>query len=1149
MMKKLTLLALLPFFVNGADAQTVIQVPTMGDGYYNALATYYMNKGTTQSQAPTFSKVTGTWLRPDDGTGWIENATQEDGIYTLQRGYEATLTLYLGNTKIDGRLYESPNGAAAIASHAGVTTIISENAVITGKNNDRTAAAQSKLADNAISIGPGNKNCTSWVFERGTFIGGRGFSGIAAQKFTGFTSRGASFIGGALDDQTIVVDEEGNESGLKSMASGGAIATTGAITIGNHVSINGTTTNTTISRFIAANAVGGNYLRGGGYNKTVAFKTGEGLTAVATGAITINDGVYSGSRYFGGAEQTINNTKFDTFGNKVSGTGGNGAFLQGSSINIDKGIFTGGDAYNVNVGGPNSTAVTVGGYGAVVIGGGTIKNAEFYAGASKRAAIVAGSYYTDVETKEIETSDNNGKAYADGASGLYFGTGTMSLDNVKAVGSAGSSARANETNAVASARGGDGVTANGTTLTIQSGTYSGANGGFAFSGGTGNANGGAGVLALNGTLTVNGGTFTGGAAGSLNNATQLGNVGIWSENATLTIQQASTNTPTVVNGNVVISNPTTAKVVKILGGNITGDLYFIGKGITTLTVSTNATYNGSFIQTVGTVNTTLTNPNEGKFFSDVYIGAATNNITGKLLTAENARIVLGSQRSRLNILTGGLELSEGASVNAGYGQVKVTTGDLILRDNASLTYSFDSLNNVGGLFDVVAGNLVVSNANVKIVAEGISSTPTGSVKVVKSTGVVLGGNSLDDIVDVDFGWLTTRTGSSANGGITVDYGYSSLTNTSLKDLDNSLLTMIDGVITNLGTSEFYALNAGGAAEGTSMFRYSLSQMPDVSESSFQVSQKVSEQIAARGTEFRSMNGFASSQPRLGQKAPAGAAGPGQDKDMQGWVRAYGAFGNRESDGNFTAYDSDTWGSVIGVDKSFGNILVGLAGGYARTDIDGGGTYEAKVDTFHGSVYSTIGGESLFLDLAATYARANTEEHNAADPKGSEFDSDVYSGYIGLGKSFDLGEKLSLTPEASLLATYYDQQSYDRSSVGGIGGTVESYDTWSYMGTLGASVSTLHQIDWMNRGLALVPEVRAHWLHDFNADPEDFTFNIAGTPYVFGVRPREEDLLRIGFGFDIWNWKFQSTKFEIDYDALLADKYYEHILSGKISVRF
>ncbi len=1118
--------------------------------------TWYQPFMNTADGATISTIVTGQdlWLRNDSHT---TNILHTSGDTTFSRGgADPNMMLFL-NANMTGRIFTIGTGADDFYNNGFVfgnnqTTLVGLDdptlSSVTGFSGDRGPRAQ-KQPDNAVTFlirqAPNDqdppKNVGSYTFVEGNYFGGSGRSGGVIDYANTVKITGSSFVAGDFNSAAL---DEGNIVSGRAPTALWVGHLTGSLTINN-------ITGYANDRFEAGSFTSTGIATGGGtFDLGNSLNGGSGLYAGnIAGGTTISGGTFIGSQEATGNLRTLSYTAFDTISGTLTTYGGPGAYLTAAgAVTINGGEYIGGDGGVVTVGGPDAYAASISGAGLFVNASGITKilGGYYEAGRSGSATVIPGGYYIidpEGNVSIASPTDANGQAYAYGSSGIFLNNnGSTTVSNVTAIGAPGSSARAS---AQSQAYGGSGITSIGTPLFIDSGTFTGANGGNASGDGNTVAIGGAGAYVSGGDLVIRGGTFRGGAGGRYNGNLDTGNLGLILLNASLTMNETTTNT--LVDGNIYFSN-TGAENLTIQAGTINGDIYKYGLGTTTVSASTNASYNGSFVQFGGTVNVALANQSESKFFSKVAIMDGSMNFNNqKVVTQEGALFELASKTSLLNF-SQGAELSKGTRINAGFG--KVTSGNnLTLGENSSVTFNFDSLNNVAGSLSIT-GSLIATNLNSKIMAFGTSSTPTGSLQVVTATGgVVLGTNSPTDVVDVDFGWLTQLGSTTTNGGIKVAYEYSSLTNTSLKDLDAGLLTMIDDVIVTLNTNEFYALNAGGAANGTSMFRYSLSQMPDVSESSFQVSQKVNEQIAARGTEFRSMNGFASTQPRLGQKTPAGAAGPEEDKDMQGWVRAYGAFGNREEDGNFTAYDSDTWGSVIGVDKSFGNILVGLAGGYARTDIDGGGTYEASVDTFHGSVYSTIGGESLFLDLAATYARANTEEHNAADPKGSEFDSDVYSGYIGLGKSFDLGGKLSLTPEASMLVTYYDQQSYDRSGVGGIGGTVESYDAWSYMGTLGASVSTLHQIDWMNRGLALIPEVRAHWLHDFNADPDDFTFNIAGTPYVFGVRPREEDLLRIGFGFDIWSWKFQSTKFEIDYDALLADKYYEHILSGKISVRF
>lgn len=342
-------------------------------------------------------------------------------------------------------------------------------------------------------------------------------------------------------------------------------------------------------------------------------------------------------------------------------------------------------------------------------------------------------------------------------------------------------------------------------------------------------------------------------------------------------------------------------------------------------------------------------------------------------------------------------------------------------------------------------------------------------------------------------------------------------------------------------SSAIALNA--AAVGPDL--YATTQMPDTSESSINLSRQINQFIAARGTEYRSMNAFASSIPNFESVVlPAGAAGPkgSKEKNIQSWIRAYGGTATRDASGTFSAYDSGNWGALVGIDKSFGDLLIGLAGGYARADLESE-SYDANINTYYGSLYSTAGGDSLFIDLALTYGISDTKESNVSMDD-AEFNSDLISLYAGSGWRFKIADKISLTPDASLLMTYYAQDSYARTA-----GTIEEYEMTSFQGSLGVNVSTIHQIDWLSQGLAFIPELRLDYIHEFEADPDHFNYTIGGTTDSFAVRPRAENMAHIGLGFDVWNWEYQNTKFEVDYDGLFADGYSEQIISGKLTFRF
>ncbi|MDZ8119804.1 autotransporter domain-containing protein [Pontiella agarivorans] len=890
-----------------------------------------------------------------------------------------------------------------------------------------------------------------------------------------------------------------------------------------------------------------------------------------TGAVS-GGGTFIGGDAGGGDSSLVNNTSEQ----EAFGMGGSGMYFGGAVTfsGSNSYTFAAGDAADATVGGTSSEAWANGGSGASVGSAkGNIDNSIFRGANGGEAEVLKLQYLTAKDT--IVELANDSKAFAHGGSGLFVGSGsdTLILNNADASGGTGGSAIVAGTNSYADASGGNGVTSGGN-LVINQGFFKGGNAGSAsardgeayaiggsgvYASGTVEINGGsftagkggtattsafdgAGVTVIDGELDINGGTFKGTSRSS--RGLGYGNA-LWLQDSDLTIDESVADT--VIEGNILI-NDSTGTSATFDAGHITGDIIKIGSGTTALSISENASYTGSFIQDGGgAVDVSLTSTNESKFFSNVDIYDGDLSFSGQeVVTMEGAQFTLYSTNNNTLSFNNGATLSQGTLIDAGFNTAS-STGDLNLKKDSTIRVAYDVSRGLEGNLTVTGGDLNFEEGS-KFIFDGIADVASGTKKIATADNVGYTGD-INDFIDVNFGWLTAvdTNATSTAGGITVSWNYNSLTNSSLSDLDENVLLHVDSVILSTNV-DFYSLNAAGQTSGEKLFRYNISQLPDASEAVFQSGQQVNKQIAARGTEFRSMNGFASTKPDF---APEGVAGPttktDEEKTMQGWVRVYGSKGNRDAENNFVEYDSTAWGTVIGVDKSFGNLLAGVAGGYGRTDIDAGTAYQSDIETYHGSIYSTYGGESLFIDLALTYGWGTTEEQSDIVNKG-EFDYQTYSLYAGAGYAFDLGGKIALTPEASLLASFYDQDEFSRTSILG-DATVKEYDTSSYLGSIGVNLATQHQIDWLNRGIAYIPEVRAHYIHEFNADPDDFTYVIGGTAAPFAVRPRDENIFRVGFGLDMWSWKYMNSKFEIDYDALFSDTYWEHIVSGKVTWRF
>ena len=64
--------------------------------------------------------------------------------------------------------------------------------------------------------------------------------------------------------------------------------------------------------------------------------------------------------------------------------------------------------------------------------------------------------------------------------------------------------------------------------------------------------------------------------------------------------------------------------------------------------------------------------------------------------------------------------------------------------------------------------------------------------------------------------------------------------------------------------------------------------------------------------------------------PIGVAGPHLYGDqVKGWVKGYGSWASQDATASYSSYDQDVFGVVIGFDKAYGDLLVGLAGDMLR----------------------------------------------------------------------------------------------------------------------------------------------------------------------------------------------------------------------------
>ncbi len=306
---------------------------------------------------------------------------------------------------------------------------------------------------------------------------------------------------------------------------------------------------------------------------------------------------------------------------------------------------------------------------------------------------------------------------------------------------------------------------------------------------------------------------------------------------------------------------------------------------------------------------------------------------------------------------------------------------------------------------------------------------------------------------------------------------------------------------------------------------------------------IASELTVRGDNTRSRISTAAEAP-----TPVGAGGPHmQDQQLQGWVAGYGSWGDKSADDGFDAYDSNLGGFIIGADLSISqNILVGLAGGSNSGSVDKDNGARGDTKTTYGAIYVSLGTKDWFLDASMLYGSSSIDNTlgDVFDTTAS-YDAQNLAFYLGGGKEI-VGKYLIITPQASLLANYYEQDAYDEESTNAVPRSVNSFDALYIQSSLGCNLAI-----YMAMGeVTLKPELRVHWLHEFNAKEEDLDYTLiggTGGSYNLILQSPEEDVLRLGAGVSAKLSEFLELR--ADLDTQQARAYSDYTVSGSLRYQF
>jgi outer membrane autotransporter protein len=280
---------------------------------------------------------------------------------------------------------------------------------------------------------------------------------------------------------------------------------------------------------------------------------------------------------------------------------------------------------------------------------------------------------------------------------------------------------------------------------------------------------------------------------------------------------------------------------------------------------------------------------------------------------------------------------------------------------------------------------------------------------------------------------------------------------------------------------------------------------------------------------------------------------GLPTEWQTWGSGYGSYIDQDTTSDFAGYQASLGGGILGIDKRINNLLLGVGGGYAHTVLQGYESKDARADSWQSVAYFSAHGDHVYLDASASYAFSSVDTEYDVLGYTGDFGAQTIGLYLGGGFAFTMLDTVVLTPETSILNTLYLREAYtESSSIDGMPTLQwDDYDQWSHLTKVGATLSPVQAIDLADLEIACRPEIRAHWLHEFNPEMDNETYIMDGGSYIVGasLMAREEDMLYVGGGVRLSKWSSDTTEFGLDVDGALADNYSAYIVSGKIIHRF
>ena len=270
-----------------------------------------------------------------------------------------------------------------------------------------------------------------------------------------------------------------------------------------------------------------------------------------------------------------------------------------------------------------------------------------------------------------------------------------------------------------------------------------------------------------------------------------------------------------------------------------------------------------------------------------------------------------------------------------------------------------------------------------------------------------------------------------------------------------------------------------------------------------------------------------------------------------WIKAIGSSAVQKQLNAFLGYNSNGYGTVLGMDsKVTNNSWLGFAGSFITSQVK---TKDSpakltNIFSYQSTIYGTYSKENYYIDAFAGIALNNYKTRRMIVFPG--FDRQAKAQFIGLQPSFKASvghikqiDGFRLIPNLSWQYSLLRQRAYTESGAGNASLRVEHADLKQIEGSIGIKIGMVNKTDTF----VFNPEFHFNFSHNFKHQTQETIaeFTAGGGKFKLAGFVPSKDTYNIGAALTFI--KDQDVHFTMNYELKMKNKFVNHF--GSLAIRY